>query len=44
LGATFTGFTLLYVALAAATIWLLRRLATGAPAALSAGRWMVARR
>src|SRR5207253_4712413 len=33
LGATFTGFTLLYVGLAAATIWLLRRLATGAPAA-----------
>ena len=29
LGATFTGFTLLYMALAAATIWLLRRLATG---------------
>jgi cytochrome bd ubiquinol oxidase subunit I len=42
LGATFTGFTLLYMALAAATIWLLRRLATGAPTALAAERWMAA--
>jgi cytochrome d ubiquinol oxidase subunit I len=32
---TFTGFTLLYIGLAAATIWLLRRLATGAPAGLA---------
>ncbi|MDP9346430.1 MAG: cytochrome ubiquinol oxidase subunit I [Actinomycetota bacterium] len=37
LGATFTGFTGLYLALAAATIWLLRRLATGAPAGLATG-------
>jgi len=35
LDATFTGFVLLYIALAAATVWGLRRLATGAPAALS---------
>ena len=35
LDATFTAFLLLYVALAAATVWLLRRLATGAPAALA---------
>jgi cytochrome d ubiquinol oxidase subunit I len=34
LDATFTGFVLLYIALAAATVWGLRRLATGAPAAL----------
>lgn len=33
LGATFLAFTLIYVGLAAATVWLLRRLATGAPAA-----------
>jgi cytochrome bd-type quinol oxidase subunit 1 len=33
---TFTGFVLLYIGLAAATIWLLRRLATGTPAGLSA--------
>jgi cytochrome d ubiquinol oxidase subunit I len=31
LGATFTAFTALYVALAAGTIWMLRRLATGTP-------------
>jgi cytochrome d ubiquinol oxidase subunit I len=42
LGVTFTGFTLLYIALAAATVWLLRRLATGAPSALAAERWMAA--
>ena len=35
LDVTFTGFVLLYVALAAATIWGLRRLASGAPAGLS---------
>jgi cytochrome d ubiquinol oxidase subunit I len=34
LGLMFTGFSLLYVGLAAMTIWLLRRLATGAPASL----------
>jgi cytochrome d ubiquinol oxidase subunit I len=34
LGVVFTGFTLLYVVLAGMTIWLLRRLATGAPATL----------
>ena len=32
LGAVFAGFTVLYVVLAAMTVWLLRRLATGAPA------------
>jgi cytochrome d ubiquinol oxidase subunit I len=32
---TFAGFALLYVGLAATTIWLLRRLATGAPVALT---------
>jgi cytochrome bd ubiquinol oxidase subunit I len=36
LAATFTAFTLLYIALSATTIWLLRRLATGAPAGLRA--------
>jgi cytochrome d ubiquinol oxidase subunit I len=35
LDVTFTGFLLLYIGLAAATVWLLRRLATGAPAALA---------
>ena len=35
LGALFAGFTLVYIALAAMTVWLLRRLATGAPAALA---------
>jgi cytochrome bd ubiquinol oxidase subunit I len=35
LDVTFTGFALLYVGLAAATVWLLRRLATGAPTALA---------
>jgi cytochrome d ubiquinol oxidase subunit I len=34
LGLMFTGFSLLYVGLAAMTIWLLRRLAAGAPASL----------
>jgi cytochrome d ubiquinol oxidase subunit I len=34
-GATFSGFTALYVALGAATVWMLRRFATGAPAGLS---------
>jgi cytochrome bd ubiquinol oxidase subunit I len=34
LGAIFAGFSLLYVALAALTVRLLRRLATGAPASL----------
>ena len=33
---TFTGFALLYVGLAAMTVWLLRRLATGAPAEVAA--------
>jgi cytochrome d ubiquinol oxidase subunit I len=32
---TFTGFIALYIGLAGATIWLLRRLATGTPAALA---------
>jgi cytochrome bd ubiquinol oxidase subunit I len=32
---TFTGFIVLYIGLAAGTVWLLRRLATGAPAALT---------
>lgn len=32
LGATFAGFTLIYIGLAALTVWLLRRMATGAPA------------
>lgn len=35
LDVAFTGFLLLYIGLAAATIWLLRRLATGAPVALT---------
>jgi cytochrome bd ubiquinol oxidase subunit I len=34
LDVTFTGFLLLYVGLSVATVWLLRRLATGAPAFL----------
>jgi cytochrome d ubiquinol oxidase subunit I len=34
LGAIFAGFTLMYVVLSALTVWLLRRLATGAPATL----------
>jgi cytochrome d ubiquinol oxidase subunit I len=34
LGAAFSGFTLLYVGLAGMAVWLLRRLATGAPAIL----------
>ena len=33
---TFTGFALVYIGLATATVWLLRRLATGAPATLGA--------
>lgn len=33
LGATFAGFTLIYFGLAALSIWLLRRMATGAPVA-----------
>ena len=36
LGAIFSGFTLVYLVLSAMTIWLLRRLATGAPAIQSA--------
>jgi cytochrome bd ubiquinol oxidase subunit I len=35
LAETFSAFAVLYVALAAATVWLLRRLATGAPAAVA---------
>jgi cytochrome d ubiquinol oxidase subunit I len=42
LGAVFSGFALLYVALAGMTIWLLRRLATGAPAALDRPRELAA--
>lgn len=38
LGAAFAGFTVIYLALATATAWLLRRLASGAPAALKAPR------
>ena len=38
LGAIFAGFALVYVVLSAMTVWLLRRLATGAPAALRAPR------
>ena len=34
LGALFAGFTVLYIVLAGLTIWLLRRMATGAPASL----------
>jgi cytochrome bd ubiquinol oxidase subunit I len=34
IGLAFSGFTLLYVLLAGGTVWLLRRLATGAPAVL----------
>jgi cytochrome d ubiquinol oxidase subunit I len=36
LGAIFSGFTLVYLVLSAMTIWLLRRLATGAPVVQSA--------
>jgi cytochrome d ubiquinol oxidase subunit I len=36
LGAIFSGFTLVYLVLSAMTIWLLRRLATGAPTIQSA--------
>jgi cytochrome d ubiquinol oxidase subunit I len=36
LDVTFTGFVVLYIGLATATVWLLRRLATGAPAELAA--------
>jgi cytochrome d ubiquinol oxidase subunit I len=36
LGVIFAGFALLYVVLSAMTVWLLRRMATGAPASLSA--------
>ena len=38
LGAIFAGFTLVYIGLAAMTVWLLRRLATGAPASARAAR------
>ena len=31
LGATFTGFTLLYIALSAVTLWGVRRVSTGSP-------------
>jgi cytochrome d ubiquinol oxidase subunit I len=34
IGLAFSGFTVLYVLLAGGTVWLLRRLATGAPAVL----------
>jgi cytochrome d ubiquinol oxidase subunit I len=37
LGVLFAGFALLYVVLSAMTVWLLRRMATGAPASLTAG-------
>jgi cytochrome bd ubiquinol oxidase subunit I len=42
LGALFAGFTLVYIVLAAMTVWLLRRLATGAPAALAPPRPLAA--
>jgi cytochrome d ubiquinol oxidase subunit I len=42
LSVVFTGFTLLYVVLAGMTIWLLRRLATGAPAVLERPRALAA--
>jgi cytochrome bd ubiquinol oxidase subunit I len=35
LGATFTGFTLLYIALSAVTLWGVRRVSTGSPALLA---------
>src|SRR4051794_4391002 len=38
LGLTFTAFGLVYIALAVATVWLLRRMATGAPAGLRGAR------
>ena len=38
IGLAFTGFTLLYVWLAGMTVWLLRRMATGAPAPVAAWR------
>jgi hypothetical protein len=38
LGAIFAGFALVYVVLSGMTVWLLRRLATGAPAVLQAAR------
>jgi cytochrome d ubiquinol oxidase subunit I len=37
LGAVFAGFALVYVVLSGMTVWLLRRLATGAPALAQAG-------
>jgi cytochrome bd ubiquinol oxidase subunit I len=42
IGLAFAGFSLLYVVLAAMTVWLLRRLATGAPAALTGPRTLAA--
>ena len=42
LAATFSAFTLLYIALTTATIWLLRRIATGSPPGLGAGTGLVA--
>jgi cytochrome bd-type quinol oxidase subunit 1 len=42
LAATFSAFTLLYIALTAATIWLLRRIATGSPAGPGTGTGLVA--
>jgi cytochrome d ubiquinol oxidase subunit I len=42
IGLAFAGFSLLYVVMAAMTVWLLRRLATGAPAALAAPRTLAA--
>jgi cytochrome bd ubiquinol oxidase subunit I len=42
LGAVFAGFALLYVVLSVLTIWLLRRLATGAPAVLAPPRELAA--
>jgi cytochrome d ubiquinol oxidase subunit I len=42
LGLLFSGFALLYVVLSALTIWLLRRLATGAPAIVAQPRPLAA--
>lgn len=42
IGLVFAGFSLLSVAMAAMTVWLLRRLATGAPAVLAAPRRLAA--
>jgi cytochrome d ubiquinol oxidase subunit I len=42
LGAVFAGFALLYVVLSGATVWVLRRLATGAPEAFDRSLGLVA--